>query len=108
LGTTLGEETTYGAMAGRAAAGPMTYARVTTDDIKGIIRAYIGQGEITNDPLDTVGHRAVVYTPGLQKLLAYLCKNGFEHHVAMTMDSVADALDEAFITYMGWANYNHS
>jgi L-fucose isomerase-like protein len=108
LGTTLGEENTYGAMAGRAAAGPLTYARVSTDDTKGIIRTYTGQGEITNDPLDTFGHRAVVYTPGLQKLLAYLCKNGFEHHVAMTMGSVAGALDEAFTTYMGWTNYNHS
>jgi L-fucose isomerase-like protein len=108
LGTTLGEENTYGAMAGRAVAGPMTYARVSTDDVNGIIRAYTGQGELTNDPLDTFGHRAVVHTPELQKLLAYLCKSGFEHHVAMTMGSVSEALDEAFTTYMGWENYRHS
>jgi L-fucose isomerase-like protein len=108
LGTTLGEENTYGALTGAAAAGPMTYARVSTDDTKGIIRTYTGHGEITSDPLDTFGNRAVVYSPGLQKLLAYLCKNGFEHHVAMTMGCVADALDEAFTTYMGWSNYNHS
>jgi len=108
LGTTLGEENTYGAMAGRAVAGPMTYARVSTDDVNGIVRAYTGQGELTDDPLDTFGHRAVVYTPGLQKLLAYLCKSGFEHHVAMTMGSVSDALDEAITTYMGWENYRHS
>jgi|WetSurMetagenome_2_1015567.scaffolds.fasta_scaffold22368_3 L-fucose isomerase-like protein len=108
LGTTLGEENTYGAMSGRADAGPITYARVSTDDTKGIIRAYTGQGEITDDPLDTFGHRAVVHTAGLQKLLAYLCKNGFEHHVAMTQGSVAEILDEAFTTYMNWANYNHS
>ena len=108
LGTTLGEENTYGAMAGRAAAGPMTYARVSTDDINGIIRAYTGEGELTNDPLDTFGHRTVVHTPNLQKLLAYLCNNGFEHHVAMTMGSVAGALDEAFTNYMGWENYYHS
>jgi L-fucose isomerase-like protein len=108
LGTTLGEENTYGAMSGAAVAGPMTYARVSTDDMHGIIRTYTGQGEITNDPLDTFGNRAVVHTPGLQKLLAYLCKNGFEHHVAMTMGNVSDALDEAFTTYMGWENYKHS
>ena len=108
LGTTIGEENTYGAMAGRAAAGPMTYARVSTDDINGIIRAYTGEGELTNDPLDTFGHRTVVHTPNLQKLLAYLCNNGFEHHVAMTMGSVAGALDEAFTNYMGWENYYHS
>lgn len=108
LGTTLGEENTYGAMSGRAAAGAMTYARVSTDDTSGIIRAYTGEGELTSDPLDTFGHRAVVYTPNLQKLLAYLCKNGFEHHVAMTMGNVSDALDEAFSNYMGWENYKHS
>jgi len=108
LGTTIGEENTYGAMAGRAIAGPMTYARVSTDDTSGVIRAYTGEGELTNDPLDTFGHRAVVHTPELQQLLTYLCKNGFEHHVAMTMGSVSDALDEAFTTYMGWTNYKHS
>lgn len=107
LGTTLGEENTYGAMSGSAAAGPMTYARVSTDDTSGLIRAYIGQGEITNDSLDTFGHRAVIHTPNLQKLLAYLCKNGFEHHVAMTMGQVAPILTEAFSTYMKWDVYNH-
>jgi L-fucose isomerase-like protein len=108
LGTTLGEENTYGAMAGRAAAGPVTYARVSTDDTLGIIRAYTGEGELTNDPLDTFGHRAVIHTPGLQNLLAYLCKNGFEHHVAMTMGNVSATLEEAFTTYLGWENYKHS
>ncbi|HSL45481.1 MAG TPA: L-fucose/L-arabinose isomerase family protein [Anaerolineales bacterium] len=107
LGTTLGEENTYGAMAGRAVAGPMTYARVSTDDTQGIIRAYTGEGELTDDPLDTFGHRAVVYTPNLQQLLAYLCKNGFEHHVAMTMSHVSSALTEAFSTYMKWDVYHH-
>jgi L-fucose isomerase-like protein len=107
LGTTLGEENTYGAMAGRASAGPMTYARVSTDDVHGIIRAYTGQGEITNDPLDTFGHRAVIHTPGLQRLLAYICKNGFEHHVAMTMDHVSPILTEALSTYMKWNVYSH-
>lgn len=108
LGTTLGEENTYGAMTGRATAGPMTYARLSTDDVQGIVRAYTGQGDLTSDPLDTFGNRAVIYTPELQKLLAYLCKNGFEHHVAMTMGSVSNALDEAFTNYMGWENYKHS
>ena len=108
LGTTLGEENTYGAMAGRAAEGIMTFARVGTDDTKGLIRAYTGEGELTNDPLDTFGHRAVVHTPNLQKLLQFICRNGFEHHVAFTMGTVADVLDEAFTNYLGWENYNHS
>ena len=108
LGTTLGEENTFGAMAGRAVAGPMTFTRVSTDDVNGIIRAYTGEGELTNDPLNTFGHRAVAHTPNLQKLLAFICKNGFEHHVAMTMGNVAGALDEAFTNYLGWENYYHS
>ena len=107
LGTTIGKENTYGAMAGRANAGPLTYARVSTDDVNGIIRTYTGEGQLTDDPLDTFGHRAVAHVPSLQTLMKYICKNGFEHHVAMTMGSVADALDEAFTTYMGWENYHH-
>jgi L-fucose isomerase-like protein len=58
--------------------------------------------------LDTFGSRAVVKIPSLQKLMKYVVKNGFEHHVAMTSGHVADVLDEAFSTYMGWDNYNHS
>jgi len=108
LGTTIGEENTYGAMAGRANAGPLTYARVSTDDVQGLIRTYTGEGQLTDDPLDTFGHRAVAQVPDLQTLMKYICKNGFEHHVAMTMGSVAEALDEAFTTYMGWQNYHHS
>jgi L-fucose isomerase-like protein len=107
LGTTLGEENTYGAMAGRAQAGPMTFARVSTDDTHGVIRAYTGHGELTGDPLDTFGQRAVVYTPGLQKLMAHICRNGFEHHVAMTMGQVAPILSEAFSIYMKWDVYTH-
>jgi L-fucose isomerase-like protein len=107
LGTTLGEENTYGAMAGRASAGQMTYARVSTDDVNGAIRTYVGIGQLTDDPADTFGHRAVAYVPNLQSLLKYICKNGFEHHVAMTIGNVADALGEAFTTYLGWENYHH-
>jgi L-fucose isomerase-like protein len=108
LGTTLGEENTYGAMAGRASAGAMTYARISTDDTFGMIRAYTGEGEMTDDPLDTFGHRAVVHVHELQPLLKYIAKNGFEHHVAMTTGQVAGVLAEAFDTYLGWDVYHHN
>ena len=107
LGTTLGEENTYGAMAGRASAGPVTFARVSTDDQFGVIRTYVGEGQMTDDPLDTFGQRAVVKIPGLQKLMNFICKNGFEHHVAMTKSEVADVLEEAFGNYLGWQIYRH-
>jgi len=108
LGTSIGEENTFGAMEGRAAPGPMTYARVSTDDTFGNIRAYTGEGELTEDKLNTFGHSAVFHAPNLQKLMAHICRNGFEHHVAMTMGHVADVLDEAFSNYLGWDNYKHS
>ncbi|KPL82174.1 fucose isomerase [Thermanaerothrix daxensis] len=107
LGTTLGEENTYGAVAGRVPAGPVTFARITTDDFNGLIRAYVGEGELTDDPLDTFGSRAVVHVSNLQKLLQYICKNGFEHHVAMNGSHVAAVLVEAFETYFGWDVYHH-
>jgi L-fucose isomerase-like protein len=107
LGSTLGVENTYGTVVGRTPAGPMTFARISTDDINGMIRTYTGEGRFTDDPLDTFGSRAVVEVPGLQRLMKYICKNGFEHHVAMSASHVADTLAEAFETYFAWDVYRH-
>ncbi len=107
LGTTLGEENTYGAMAGRTPSGPVTFARVSTDDVNGAIRTYVGEGRFTDDKLDTFGTRAVVEVPALQKLMKYICKNGFEHHVSMNGSLTAPVLAEAFSTYFGWDVYTH-
>ena len=107
LGTTLGEENTYGAVAGRTPSGPVTFARVSTDDVCGSIRAYVGEGRFTDDPLTTFGSRAVVEVPGLQDLLHYICKNGFEHHAAMNASACAGVLAEALETYLGWQVYRH-
>ena len=90
------------------AASPMTYARLTTDDRRGVIKTYVGEGRITDDPLDTFGSRAVVEIPELQKLLRYICKGGWEHHAAMNPSLSADILQEAYETYMGWEVYRHS
>jgi L-fucose isomerase-like protein len=107
LGTTLGEQNTYGALAGRTPAGPVTFARISTDDVNGCIRAYYGEGRFTGDPLDTFGSRAVVEVPELQKLMRYICRNGFEHHAAMSASRCARALGEALETYLCWPVYLH-
>jgi L-fucose isomerase-like protein len=107
LGSTLGVENTYGTVVGRTPAGPMTFARISTDDINGMMRTYVGQGNFTDDPLDTFGSRAVVEVPGLQRLMKYICKNGFEHHVAMSASHTSSVLAEAFETYFGWDVYHH-
>jgi L-fucose isomerase-like protein len=99
LGITLGVENTYGTVVGHTSAAPFSYARITTDDRNGVIKAYVGDGELVNDPLETFGNRAVVVVPSLQKLMKHICKNSFEHHAAMNASDAAETLAEAFATY---------
>jgi L-fucose isomerase-like protein len=107
LGTMLGEENTVGALEGRTPAGPVTYGRVSTDDQSGQIRAYVGVGMFTDDPLDTFGTRAVVKTPGLRELMHYICENGFEHHAAMNSSHCAAPTAEALGKYLDWEVHYH-
>jgi L-fucose isomerase-like protein len=85
----------------------LTFGRITTDDTRGAMRAYVGEGELTADPLQTFGNRAVARVPRLQKLLRHVCAHGFEHHVVMTLSHTADVLEEAFGNYLGWEVHHH-
>jgi L-fucose isomerase-like protein len=107
LGTTLGEENTFGALEGRTGSGPLTFGRISTEDATGRIRAYVGEGEFTDDPLDTFGTRAVVRVPGLPNLMHIVCQEGFEHHAAMNRSHCAAAVSEALGRYLGWDVYHH-
>jgi len=107
LGSTLGVENTWGALDGRTPASPLTFGRITTDDTAGVIRTYVGEGELTNDDLKTFGNRAVARVPKLQKLLHHVCREGFEHHVVMNSSHTAGILAEAFSRYLGWEVYHH-
>jgi len=104
---TVGKENTFGTCAGPIAAGPFTYLRVSTDDAYGGIRAYVGEGEFTDDPLETFGGRCVARIRGLQGLLRFICANGFEHHVAMNRSTVAEGVHEALARYLSWDVYYH-
>jgi L-fucose isomerase-like protein len=108
LGTMLGEENTVGALEGRTPAGPMSFARVSTDDASGRIRAYVGEGNFTSDPLDTFGTRAVAQIPQLQELMQFICMNGFEHHTAMNANHCATPIAEALGKYLNWDVYHHA
>jgi L-fucose isomerase-like protein len=107
LGTVLGQENTFGAVKGKVAPGKMTYFRISTDDTKGVIKAYLGEGKITDDPYGMDGGIAVCEIPNLQNLMKFMCKNGFEHHVGMVRGHVADILEEAIGNYLGWEVYKH-
>jgi L-fucose isomerase-like protein len=108
LGTVLGEANTVGALAGRTPAGPVTFGRISTDDLTGTIKAYVGEGQFTDDPLDTFGTKAVVMVPALPSLMQYICRNGFEHHAAMTGAHCSAAVTEALGNYLGWQILRHS
>jgi L-fucose isomerase-like protein len=107
LSTTLGEDNCFGGIKGKVAPGPMTYFRVSTDDPKGKIKAYLGGGVITDDPYGMDGGIAVCRIPRLQDLMKFICRNGFEHHVAMGRGDVESVLEEAIGKYMGWDLYTH-
>jgi L-fucose isomerase-like protein len=82
---TVGRENTFGTCVGRVKAGPMSFARFSTDDARGRICGYLGEGAFTNDPLQTFGGAGVVRIPEMQRLLRFICENGFEHHVAANL-----------------------
>lgn len=105
---TVGKENTFGTIVGRMRTGTFTYCRVSTDDVNGVVRAYVGEGELTNDLLNTFGGFGVVKVPNLQGLLKYACENGFEHHVAANISSVSRAVAEALGKYIGWSVYHHA
>mgnify|MGYP000574966097 FL=1 len=108
IGGTVGNENTYGTIVGRIKAEPFTFCRVSTDDFSGRILAYVGEGEVTEDPLRTFGGVGVVHINQFQKLLHHICELGFEHHAAINLSRVAWSVNEAFSKYLGWDVYYHN
>jgi L-fucose isomerase-like protein len=105
---TVGPENTYGTIYGRIKPNAFTYLRVTTDDFAGKLRAYVGEGEFTDDTLLTFGGYGVVKVPNFQGLLHFICAHGYEHHVTVNPSQTAAAVQEALSKYQGWDIYRHS
>lgn len=103
----VGKDNTYGTVVGRIAPGKATFCRTTTDDVAATIGVYVGEGEFTNDKLETFGGFGVIKIANLQRLMQYVCKMGYEHHVAVSRTEKADAVAEALDNYMGWEVYRH-
>jgi L-fucose isomerase-like protein len=104
---TVGKDNTYGTVVGLIKPERMSFARFSTDDTAGKMRGYVGEGRFTDDPLNTFGGAGVVEIPNMQKLLHYICEEGFEHHVAANLSSVAGSVHEAATRYLGWDMYWH-
>jgi L-fucose isomerase-like protein len=104
----VGKENTYGTIVGRIKASPATFCRTMTDDVDGVLRAYVGEGQFTDDKLETFGGYGVMQIEDLQTLLTYICRMGFEHHVAVNLSQTGDAIAEALSNYLAWDVYHHS
>jgi L-fucose isomerase-like protein len=85
----------------------VTFGRISTDDLTGTIKAYVGDGDFTDDPLETFGTKAVVKIPRLPDLMQFICRSGFEHHAAMTGAHCASSFTEALGIYLGWQVHHH-
>jgi L-fucose isomerase-like protein len=108
LGASLGKDRCFGAIKGKVKSGPMTYFRMHTDDELGTCRAYVGEGEFTDDPFPMDGGIAVCRIDGLRQVLHHITAEGFEHHVAMVRGNCAAAVYEATAKYLGWDVYWHN
>lgn len=107
LSQTLGEDNCLGSCRGVMAVGEGMYMKVSTDDFSGKIKMYMGNATVTDDPMPIPGGIGVIEINNMQKLLEYICYNGFEHHVAVNMSKNADVFKEACEKYLGWNVYLH-
>ncbi len=104
----VGKDNTFGTVVGKLKSGPITYCRASTDDLHGRMRAYVGEGETTDDRPKSFGGYGVMRVEKLQDLLQFICKNGYEHHVAVNRSNYGAAIAEALGNYKGWDVYHHA
>lgn len=107
LETVIGQGSTCGALSGRLQSGPVTFGRLSSDDLTGKVRGFFGEGRFTDDTLNTFGSAGVLEVPRLHSLLRYICREGFEHHAAMNQAAVQDIVSEALGDYLGWDIHLH-
>ncbi|HEY9054827.1 MAG TPA: fucose isomerase [Rectinemataceae bacterium] len=107
LGETFGAENCFGAIKGHVAPGPFSYFRLSTDDARGALRCYGGEGEFVAEPFGMDGGIAVCRIPDIRGLMTHVTRQGYEHHVAMARGRVVDVLEEAVGRYLGWDFHRH-
>ncbi|HEY8542846.1 MAG TPA: L-fucose/L-arabinose isomerase family protein [Pseudothermotoga sp.] len=107
IGTTVGNQNAYGACAGKIKSGPFTFFRLSTDDFNGTLRGYVGEGEILPTDPKTFGSRGIARIKGLDRLMNYICLEGFEHHVAINLSQISRSVKEALERYMNVKIYLH-
>ena len=92
---TVGKENTYGTIVGRIAPGRSPIAACPPTILPARCAPTLAKARFTDDKLDTFGGYGTFRVDRLQELLQFICRNGFEHHVAATKSSVGDAVYDA-------------
>lgn len=97
-----GEGSGVGVNQGVLRRGKVSFGSMKTED--GKICAYLGSGELTNDPIEPefFGTGSVLAAKGLDDVLDYIGRNGYRHHMAVAPNCVCDAAEEALSNYLGY------
>ena len=99
-----GPGTGIGIFGGEVQAMPLTVGSFKTED--GRLCAFVTEGEATDEKLE-----AAFFGTGFvfrkddgdaQKMLNYMARNGYRHHVAFVRGSWSEAIVEAFSNYLGF------
>lgn len=102
LATTLGPNRSFGPNVGRIAPMEFTFGNMLTD--AGQLRFYVGEGRITEDPIDPnfFGVAGVAEIESLQDVFLYVGRHGHRHHVNITAGQYAPVLQDALTGYLGF------
>jgi len=84
---------------------PVTLCRVT-QGTEGLWKALIVEGEIEDNPAQTIGTYGWCRIRNLARLYRDVLLTNFPHHVALTQGKVANVLWEAFGKYLGFRVYH--
>ena len=104
---TVGKLNTFGTCVGRVKAGAMSFARYSTDDRRGVVRGYTGAGPVYRRSAGDVWRSGRGGDSAAAEAAAsYICREGFEHHVAANFSDVSKAVHEA-ARYLGWESHYH-
>lgn len=98
----LGSGCAYGCNVGFIRPMDFTFASSTTQN--GKLKFYSGEGKFTGQPLGEgfFGCGGSAHIPDLQKKLVNIGYAGYRHHTSVTPGLWKQAIDEAFVRYLGY------
>ena len=102
LATAVGPGRSFGPNTGRLAPMDFTFGNLLTDS--GEIRFYMGEGRITEDPIDDTffGCAGVAQIAGMEDVFLHIGRRGHRHHVNVTPGLHAEAIEEAMNRYLSY------